>query len=71
MSLLDITLAQIMYGVGAAILILGGINIILVLINSIINWTWWKKENRKDFSDIRYFFNHREEIKKYIMEMHK
>ena len=68
MSLLDLTLTQIMYGVGATILILGGVNLILYLISSIINWIWWKKENRKDFNDMRYFFNHREEIKKYIRE---
>lgn len=62
----DITLSQIMFGMGAGLLIAGGISGILWLISYIINWKWWKKEHRKDFADLRFFFNHREEIKKCI-----
>ena len=66
MTIGDITLAQIMFGMGAGLLIAGGIAGVLWLISYIINWTWWKKENRKDLADLRFFFNHREEIKECI-----
>ncbi len=66
MGIGDITLFQIMLGVGAGFLIFGGFAGILYLINYIINWNWWKKENRRDFADFRFFLNHRYEIKKCI-----
>ena len=65
-NILDITLGQIILGLGAGIVIFGGISLILWLINYIINWKWWRKEFRKDFYVLRYFFRHKEEIEKYI-----
>ena len=70
LNIMDITLAQIMSGIGAGVLIFGGIVAVLYLISCIINWNWWKKENREDFSYFRYFLKHKEEIKKYIENMH-
>lgn len=71
MSLEEITLSQILYGMGAGLIIAVAIAILLYLINYIINWTWWKKENRKDFADLQYFFKHRDEIKNYIKNQSK
>jgi len=68
MSLLDITLEQIIYGLGATILVLGGLNLIQFLISSFINWTWWKKTYRTDLKYLRYYLKHKEEIKKYLDE---
>lgn len=62
MGFLEITLVQIMYGLITGMLILGGIAMILALISLIIDWTWWKKEYRKDLRDWKYFVEHRQEI---------
>jgi hypothetical protein len=62
----EITFGQIMYGVVDGIIILGGFCLLLYLISYIINWYWWKKENRNDLMYLRFFLNHREDIKKYI-----
>ena len=67
-NILDITLGQILFGLGAGIVIFSGFSLILWLVDYIIKWKWWGREFRKDFYDLRYFFQHNEEIKKYIKE---
>ncbi len=66
MAFWDITLYQIIYNLGGLGCILGIFAFMLYLINYIINWYWWKKENRKDLADLRFFLNHRDEIKKCV-----
>lgn len=66
MNFLDITLAQIMFGIGAGIMVFGGVCSVMWLVNKIINWAWWKKENRQYLKDWWYFLDHKNEILEYI-----
>lgn len=54
MTTCEITLSQVLFGVGAGVLI------------AVINWAWWKRKNRKDLNSLRFFLNHQNEIEEYI-----
>ena len=68
MSVGEMPLIDILHGFEASILILACFAVVLYIVNYIINWVWWKKENRRDLYEFRYYLKNKEKIKEWINE---